>query len=88
MLTLTLTLISVTSLSARSDEIVCVICFGIHKETAVGAGSWCRKWNRARKNALTFTDDQIAVLRRDQREAFKSIKRDLRRECPDKERGK
>lgn len=82
--------LSMMSLDARSErKIICVICFGVDDgPAAVGAGSWCRKWNRKRKDALTFSDEQKRVLRRDQKESFASIKRDIRRECIERERQK
>lgn len=89
-LILTLMLFSMMNSSARSTELDCFGLLGIYMKCfdsgppAVGAGSWCKKWNRQRREALTFTDRQLATLERPQREAFKSIKRDIRRECIDR----
>lgn len=87
-LALTLMLLLTMSLSAHSErKVVCIICIGVDDgPPAVGAGSWCRKWNRQRRDALTFSEDQSRVLRRDQKEAFASIKRDIRRECLTRDR--
>ena len=91
-LALTLTALSLTNSAARSDS----TCFGFlgivmkcidDAEPPVGAGSFCKKL-KSRKDAFTFTAQQSGTLRRDQREAFASIKRDYRRECIEKERTK
>lgn len=91
-LALTLTAILTMSSAARSDS----TCFGFlgivqrcidDGPPPVSAGSFCKKL-KSRKDAFTFTAQQIGTLRRDQREALASIKRDYRRECIDKERTK
>jgi hypothetical protein len=69
------------SLSAHSEpRVICIICIGVDNgPPAYAPGSWCKKWTKKRRAALTFTDAQIGTLDRNQREAFKSIKRDIRR---------
>lgn len=87
-LALTLMLLLTMSLSAHSEagrtrKVICIICIGVDDgPNPVGARSWCKKWTPKRRRALTFTDAQIATFDRSQKEAFKSIKSDIRRECP------
>lgn len=84
-LAMTAIALSGMSLSASSKErIICIICIGVDDgPPAVGAGSWCEKWTQERRRALVFTDDQIDLMPRRQRESLKSIKADIRRECRD-----
>lgn len=82
-LALTLMLLLTMSLDAHSEQrILCVICIGLDRTPPVmAAGSWCKKWTKKRRAALTFTNAQIATFDRGQKESFKSIKSDIRR-CP------
>ncbi len=82
-LALILMMLCAMSLSAHSERrIICIICIGVDDgPPVVGAGSWCKKWTKKRRAALSFTDAQIDMMPRSQQESIKSIKRDIRREC-------